>query len=251
MHGAPVSYRVAMGMLGGWAVAGVAVLALTACGGGSDSPQSADPTSTSAGAPTTTATSSPTATMATAAPEAGDVDRLGLPRTVRNGEPLRLVGMCPSGSDYIHLSLAFTSVEHPTTAVAFVFAETSTFAGQVGDGSVSALVAVNLEPGDYVVHPRCVVERTPPPKEFASFTITVTGRRSRATRHPKEWQVVLRGNEARPRSIFASECWRHDGRVALVHQTDGGFSNVFEATEGDVVSIEPVIVGSAGCRALP
>jgi hypothetical protein len=62
---------------------------------------------------------------------------------VRNGQLLRLVGTCPYGSDYIHLSLAFAPVDGPPLSggYGYVVAHTSTFSGQVGDGSVSALVA--------------------------------------------------------------------------------------------------------------
>jgi hypothetical protein len=86
---------------------------------------------------------------------------------------------------------------------------------------------------------------------FASFNVTVTGPKARERGYPKEWRVVVRADEAAPRSIFSSDCWRHDGRVVLVDQAEGGWSNTFDMAEDEVVSVEPVIAGSEGCRDVP
>jgi hypothetical protein len=182
-------------------------------------------------------------------PDPGNAGRLGFPAIVRNGEPLRLVGTCPYGSDYISLSLKFERVDGATIPESYVTAPTSTHGGQAGDGSVSALVALNLDPGDYVVKPECRVPRSPSAKVFTPFTITVTGPTVRYMGGEKEWRVVVRG-ESQPRPIYGSQCWKHDARVAVVAQTNGGFSNFFDMPEADVVSIEPVPAGSSGCRDL-
>jgi hypothetical protein len=226
---------------------GLIVVALVACDGTSDNSTLATLHTRRA----VTTTSGPSAS--TGAEPPGDPARLGLPTTVRNGTALRLVGACPFGSDYISLVLPCEAEGDSTGSGddVGVGASTSTFSGQGGDGSVDALVAVNLDPGTYVVRPQCRVERTPPPRVFAPFNITVTGPRSRAMRLAKQWMVVVRGAESHPVSVSASECWRHDGRDVLVVQTSGGFSNVFDMPAADVASIKPVITGSSGCRDVP
>jgi hypothetical protein len=113
---------------------------------------------------TTTTTTLPPSTStigrSTAASVAGAVDRLGLPATVRNGEILRLVGDCPSGGDYVALSLSFETADgQPLNVGSFtgITAPTSTWAGQAGDGHVDALISIDLDPGVHVVQPQCVV----------------------------------------------------------------------------------------------
>jgi hypothetical protein len=131
-------------------------------------------------------------------------------------------------------------------------------AGQKGDGSVDAFVGVNLPPGNYVAQAQCTVSEDrsnipkPPPKVFTPFNISVTGDRL-PVRLPlpisKQWTVVLRGDEAHPREVSGAECWKHDGRILLVTQSEGGFSTGWDMPEGVVASVEPVIRGSNGCEA--
>jgi hypothetical protein len=145
------------GVSGRWVVTGLAVLALTACRGKPHDEQSAT---------TTRATSASTTTAASLGP--GNVERLGLPTTVRNGEVVHLLGKCPFGDDYMVLSLAFDPVTGGPTA-GYVAAHTGK-----GDGHVDAQVAASVPPGEYVVRPACIMERTPPFSVFPTFDITVT-----------------------------------------------------------------------------
>jgi hypothetical protein len=246
---------------GRWLLALLAVVTIGACRSESDGVSWTTTTTTSVtypptlpNPPTTYRTVLPMTTTRTApsttttAP--GVVDRLGLAPTIANGDFLRIVGKCPYGSDYVSLSLAFATPEGQPVG-AGISASTSTWAGQKGDGSVSALAGVNLPPGNYVVQAQCVVERTPPPKVFTPFNITVTGDRVPTPLPPippKEWRVVLRGDEAHPRVVSGAECWKHDGRIVMVNRGEGGFSSTFEMPEDAVVSAEPVI-RSTHCEA--
>ncbi len=254
---------------GRWLLALLAVLGVAACRSEPDGVSLSTTTTVTYPAtvpnpPTTTRTLLPATTTRTApsttTTAAGVVDRLGLPESVANGAFLRLRGRCPSSSPYLNLALELETPEgRPIVAGGVgVGAPTSAQAGQKGDGSVDAFVGVNLPPGSYVVRARCVVTEDrsnvpkPPPKVFTPFNITVTG--DRLPVHlpllmPKQWTVVLRGDEGHPQEVPGVECWRHDGRILMVWLSEAGFSTGWEVPEDAVVSVEPVIRGSNGCEA--
>ena len=65
---------------------------------------------------------------------------------------------------------------------------------------------------------------------------------------PKQWTVVLRGDETHPFEVSGAECWKHGGLILMGWQGEGGFSTMWQISEAAVVSVEPVIRGSNGCE---